>query len=475
MASSAAPFVSFPSQGGLNSEAPLSFLQPDELAVADNIEYGLHGERRKRRGTTNYNTTGVFLVSSASNVTALADFWRYGDTLTGAQRFVATAGSSILRSTGGGGWTAITASSSWGTNTSKVTNIVTGQGFAVFSNGVDDPVKWDQTTLSTLGASAPKFTSAAYHLRRLWTAGNSTAPSRVDLCAGGDITLWTGADTMPITLDEDDGDYNVGISQTFHKRLYVFKGPNKGSIHELGGNTLASLTHDKVFSGLPVLNHKAIITTPNDIFWLSRMGVHSLVVTAAYGDTLSAFLSKPIQNIFEELLALGSLDEAVGFWDPLRGHVGWFVIPSGETTKEWALIYHYLISDSSPQGKKFWSVWKFSGGVAGYSAAVMLTPANPGISLPRLYIGGTADGMVYAGNQAMLNDGTAVAPSPYAARVRTGALYMGAPLTEKQFYSLTTFYRPMSTTFSHDLTVTVDNRVLSTSIIMGGGGDALTS
>src|SRR5712692_6602820 len=345
MASSAIPFVAFPSQSGLNSSSPQTYLLPDELTIADNVTYGLSGERRKRLGTARYNA--AVIGAATNNIVALAEHWRFGASLTATQRIVACSGAQIWSDSGTGVFTSINAA--FGSNTSLTTNIVTAQGFAVFSDGSSTPQKWDQTTMAALGTGAPNFTAAAYHLRRLFTVGTAANPSRVDISAGGDITTWTGGDTANFILDDDDGDQVLGVSRTFHKRLYFYKGPNFGSIHEIAGNTLSTFTRDRVFNGLPALNHKGIITTPNDVYWLSREGVHSLVTTVQYGDTQSAFLSLPIQDLWRDnLIAQGSLNAAVGFWNPVLGLVGWCYRPSGASTNTQAIVYHYLLSDPTP-------------------------------------------------------------------------------------------------------------------------------
>ena len=472
MASKTDAILAMPSQAGLKSAAPATFLAPDELSVCENISFGLNAERKKRLGTTRYNTS---TISGTANIVALGDFWRFGTSLTPTQKFVAAANGQLYQSPGDGTWTSIL--NPFGSNTSLITNITVAQGYAVFSDGSSVPQKYDQTAVTALdggAGTAPRFTAASYHLARLFVVGTAAHPSGFDVSAGGDITLWTGGDVLlNASLDPDDGDACIGISRTFHKRLYIFKGPNFGSIHEISGNTLSTLQHDRVFNGLPLLNNKAIITTPNDIFWLSRSGAHSLVTTQQYGDTTAAFLSEPVQDIWQTQLNPSALDAAVGFWNPLYGYVGWFVTPAGSTTNEWALVYHYLISDPSPRGKKFWSVWKMGGDVAGYSAQVMVTPsAFSGAGQPRLYLGGSADGFVYAGDQTTLTDGNGDA---YTARVKTGinlTLGQASVLHEKQFYALTTYFEPVGA-YNHDVNITVDNRTQSFQVVMSGQGDVL--
>src|SRR2546425_4501774 len=471
-----ANLVSLPSQGGLNTASPATYLQPDELRVADNLYYGQSGERRKRAGTAVYTATAtMFVGTSSASVSALHDHWRYGASLVPTQRFLATSTGGIFSHTGSTApWA--TVSATWGSTGGLTTNIISAQGFSVLSNGADAPVKWDQTTLSLVSSSSglPTFTAATYHLRRLFAIGTAANPSRVDISAGGDITTWTGADTGNFVLDEDDGDATVGISKTFHKRIYIFKGPQFGSIHELAGNTLGALTRDRVFNGLALQNHKGLVTANNDIYWISRFGIHSLQTTQKYGDTEAAFLSLPIQDLWNKsLLNLSLLGQSVGFWHPQLNIVGWLVAPAGQTANQWALIFHYLISDPASRGKKFWSLWKFNGLQPGTSMVGLTPAAMVNGSAPRLYLGGTGDGLVYAGDQTVLTDAQG---SAYTATARTGILLnlgqgMDA-LSEKQFLSVAIFFEPVGA-YTHNLDVTIDNRVQSQTITMAGFGDTL--
>lgn len=475
MASKVEALVALPSQAGLNSSAPPTYLGPDELTIADNVLYGLNAERMKRKGFARGNTSALV---AAANVTAMADFWRFGTSLTPTQKQLACAGGSIFSSADG--FATSTNIGAFGNNGSLITNILTAQGFAVFSDGVNTPKKWDQTTLTALdggSGTAPLFTAATYHLSRLFAIGIAATPSAFQVTAGGDITTWTGADTLGApNLDQDDGDALLGISKPFHKRLYIFKGPNFGSIHEISGNTLSTLQHDRIFNGLPLQNHKGLITLPNDIFWLSNVGVHSLVTTQQYGDTTAAFLSKPIQDVFQTGIDQTKLNRAVGFWNPLFGIIGWWYTPNQGVVNSQAMVYHYLISDPTPGGKKFWSIWKLGGGIQAYTAQVMVTPstATVGPSRQRLYIGGTGDGFVYAGDQPTLTDDNGTA-NAYTTRIKTGInLGLGNknPLQESQMYSATTFYNPVGS-YNHTLNVIVDNRYVANSIVMSGSGDTL--
>ncbi len=475
--------------GGLDTSQDPTILPPGFLTVADNIEYLEARQKKKRLGTLTYNTssssgggTGV-LVSSAANVRAIADFWRYdGTTLTPTQHIVNVASASVFRSTGDGNYITLTASSSFGSNTSVTTNITIAGGYAVISDGVSRPVYNDQSTaLSVFTTGTPTFEASRYHLRRLFYCGVTSDPSGVYFTAAGNVLDSTGGDTGSLPINEGDGDRVIGLSEPFKgntglNSLYAFKGPNRGGVYEIGGNTSTSFTLSQKTQGAPALNHKSIITTDTDIFWMSQYGIHSLETTVNYGNVEQGFISLPIQKTFRDVLKTGALANAVGFWHPTRNIVGWLVTPAGGT-QNWVLVYNYALSDPKPGGVKFWSIWKWSGFNA-VSVTVIKTPAlyaNAG--LPRLFIGGD-DGRVYMGDQTTLSDmdGTVA----YTATARTPTITRwpsqigNVPETqEKVLAGVMTMFNAKGA-YSANISVTVDTRVQSTTFSLSGGGDTLT-
>lgn len=421
------------------TSVPPHMVPADALTTANNIEYDTSGFRKKRLGTARYNTTAI---TGATTVTAIADFWRHGAALAPTQKFVATSGTGIFKDDGDGVWDSLNAS--WGTAGSLNTNITIAQGYAVFSNGVDAPRTWDQTTEAALGGTPPTFAYATYHLRRLFVAGIAATPSQVNFSAAGNIATWSGSDSSTTTFDEDDGDRVIGLSKPFRGSLYVFKGPTVGSIHELSGLSPATFERTKVIHGAPCVNNHTIVTTPNDIYWVSRYGIHSLTLASQFGgDTREAYLSAPIQDIFRAYDA-DDLDQAVGFWQPTRNIVGWAFTPGAGTQNTELLIYNYML--------KQWSRWVPSGfGVA--ACAVMLTPTT---EIPRLYTGSYV-GRVHAWDQTTLSDENAA--TAYTATVRTPEYYEfpHAPAhSEKLFHAITTYFRPKNSAYNVTLDVSVD-------------------
>lgn len=442
-------FIVHPAKGGLDTTTPPTLLQADQLVIADNCEYGVAGSRTKRSGTTRYNATAITTASFGDTITALADFWRHGTCLEGTQRFVCHAGKTLFKSDGDGVWTSINPSSDFGTNGTPA-SITIAQGYAVISNGVDIPQKWDQSTLSNLSAGAPYFTASVYHLRRLWVFGFASAPSSLWYTKAGDITDFTGTDTGTLILDEDDGDRVMGLSLPWQGRLYAFKGPNIGSVWNVSGTTVNSFTKTRMFTAAPCVTHRSIITTPDDIYWASRYGFHSLKATEKFGDTAQALLSRPVQSTF---LALSEarLDQIVGFSHPTRNIVGWFCPQGG--VNDVCLVYNYVVG--------LWSIWRFSG-VHPRSCMVAITPTT---KKSRLYIGGDT-GYVYAGDQPIKADENG--DQAYAFQVRSPILQrLGDTMTElheKSIFSVTTFYTPLATPSTMALTVWVDNYSTATTL-----------
>lgn len=458
----AQPFVVHPARGGLDTTKISTLLGPEDLTVADNIEYDTSGTRRKRLGTSRYNATQITETGTPITFTDLADYWRFNTTDgTWTQRLVATGGTQTWKDDLDGVWDSLT--TSWGSDTAN-SNIILAQNLAVFANDVTGaPRKWDQTTEAALGGTPPTFAFGTYHLRRLFVAGMIANPSQVTYSAAGNIETWSGADSGNLIFDDDDGDRVMAVSQPFRTRLYIFKGPHRGSIHHVTGTTASDFARAKLFDGLACVSTKSVVTTPNDIFWASRFGIHSLRATDKFGDVEEAFISRPIQANWRALSQTDArLGAIVGFYHPFRNIVGWCVPASGASTNTRMFVYNVALGT--------WSIWAFSG-LNPACARVLLTPAT---AIPRLYVGGYT-GRVYSGDQTTLSDDNA--DQAYTATIRTPVyLDMGevaGQLQEKSLVAVTTFFRPKGN-FNATLRVLVDNTATSYNVSMAGGGDTLT-
>ena len=424
------------------------------------------------------------LISTASPVRAVADFWRYGASLTPVQNILAVSGASILRSTGSGVWSTVTATSSFGASGNLQTMITLAGDRAVISDETATPIAYDQTSLAgpTTGSAWPRFTGSRYHRDRLFMWGESTAPSRVTYTGAGNIFDSTGTDSGTFRVAEGDGDRLMACSKPFFNSLYFFKGPQYGSIWQLSGNTSTDFALVQVGYGAPAVSQRVMVTTPTDVFWMSQYGVHSLETTVKFGNVEEAFLSLPIQKLWREnLIRRDRLPEAWAFWHPQRSMVGWGVYAAGETTQRWVLVYNYALSDPKAGGRKYWSIWKFTdvGITAGDTWLIssgwdnIVSRNQPNHPAPLF---GASNGTVYIGNWGTLTD----AGTAYTATARTPVLtrfpVQGGSIPETQekgFTGLVTYFNPKGN-YSADVTLWTDRRTLSTSISLVGGGATLT-
>lgn len=480
-------FTVHPALGGLDISSDPSVLDPNFLTVADNIEYREGGQRKKRGGTLVYSTdagvsgTNTYMVSSSARVRAVADFWRYGNSLTPSQNLVAVSGQSVFGSIGDGTWTPITVSSSFGSDTNTTTNIVLAGDYAVFSDGESFPLAWDQSTLFS-SMTTKKFTQASYHLERLFYTGYSSQPSELTYTTAGNIFNSTGADSGTIKIRSGDGDQIIGISEPFYGSLYIFKGPQFGSVHQLSGTTPITFATAQVAHGAPALNARAIISTPTDIYWMSNYGVHSLQTTVKFGNVEQAFLSLPIQKLWRDnLIKRSELVNTWGFWNPTRSIVGWAVTPSGETSQHWLLVYNYALSDPKPGGKKFWSIWKIQGYATTAGDTILIPTGLPNRASnagdPHMWFGAD-NGQVYVADiDDILGDAgagyTARARTPIITRFRGATGHADVPETsEKEFGGVVTYFSPKGA-YGANLSAVVDQRAHNATVPFTGGGAVL--
>ncbi len=450
-------YIVHPALGGLDTTKAPALLDANQLVTADNIEYFTSGSRRKRPGTSRYNAS---TIAASTTVTSLGDFWRYGTSSTPTQKFVATAATQIYKDDGDGVWDSI--KTGWGSNSANV-SFMLGGGYVVWFDGTDAAQKWNQTTVSNLTGAADTYAGGTYHQRRGWYWPKASAPSTVQYSAASDITDVTGGDTGNIVFDEDDGDKVIGISTTWRGDIFVFKGPQFGSVHHLEGTSPTTYARSRLFSGAPCIAHQANITSPNDIFWASRYGFHSLIATDKFGDVEEAFISRPIQRIFNDLNR-DRLPFARGFYHPTRNLVGWAVPEGGYQNNTVLFVYNFILG--------LWAVWRFTG----FNIASIMTgldPGGAGSGSPRLYIGGY-DGFVREGDQIALTDDNG---SAYTATIKT-PLYVQFEgkdaLTEAQFSGITTIFVPKGN-YNVTLKVIVDGRQQDLTVNVAGGGAVLDS
>lgn len=268
------------------------------LSQCENVEFSFTGFPQRFSGTRPLTSSAAspLVVDYAGNtfIRNVYDYWRMGATLTGTQKIVMTGGTQIF-------------------SLDPITGIITKiSGSALFSainalhystfndllilanNGDGSPYSWDQTTFQVLAGTPPAFSVSIPHKGRQWACGVPAAPYRLYYSAVGNPEDWVGAGSGSIDIDPGDGDGIVGL-WSWKNDLWVFKGPNKLSIHRITGSAPADFARIPFSTGISTVGQNTIFKYGDDIgFWSPRGTCHSLATTSAYGDYVQNYINYPI-------------------------------------------------------------------------------------------------------------------------------------------------------------------------------------
>lgn len=347
------------------------------LIEADNAFFELNGSIRKAGGTSKYNST---TIESGEDIRGMFEYVRQGTAGSPARRRVVHAGTKVLADNNDGTFAAIKT----GLEDDKVPNYTTFTDLLIWTtnSNTDVPQKWDQTTVSNLGGSPPNFAFSVEHVNRLWASGAAAAPSRLYYSAQLNAEDWSSADAGHIDVAPDDGDVITGL-YAHRGVLFVFKGPNFGSIHIITGRTPSDFARD-IFSGeVGGVGPNTIFTFGNDVGFLALDGsVRSLAATQKYGDFEEANLSRSIAVWLKDHMNSSALGLGWARTDPTRGYV-LFTLPVYSATKP-----NYVLCMDYRFGEMRWTTWSSFGA---YSVARMSDAT--GNNRPILYLGGN-DGFI---------------------------------------------------------------------------------
>ena len=450
--------------GGFASDfGPSSDIGPNQagdvvfpfLTKAENVFFELDGGPHKIGGTTKLNSS---VIESGEEIRGLFDYWAQGSTGVPTQQRVVYAGTKILADAANGTFSSIKT----GLEDNKVPS------FSVFNDElimasdstVDVPIKYDGTTVSNLGGSAPNFAFSCVHKNHLWGAGVATLPSRLYYSRTLDADDWTHATSGSIDIDPDDGDRITAIA-THKDELWVFKGPYRGSIHRITGssNTGSDSFARKTFvNGIGAVSHNTLFRMRDDLgFMWSDGTVHSLAATAAYGDFNEAALSRPIHRYIREHFTLAYLSRAWAVTHVNKSIVV-FCVPIDTST----FCNQILMMDYS-RPAAWWAPWPALN--ANCVANVVDTTSNNEHSI---MIGGR-DGYVRKTDQATraLDGATAI-----TAEVRTPSTNLGSSLVMKTLSTASLGIAPKGE-FDIRFGWTRDDNAEQTYTTTQGGGDVL--
>lgn len=358
-----------------------------------NIEFNLDGSIGSFPGTSYWNTVPLVSprfqsASESSLVKKIYSYTRMGASLSGVTQYIAVVGTSAFVV---------------GTEITRIGDIVypnnhpclsTFNDLLIMSGNGLAPTSWDQTTFQLLAGSPPQFEISTSHAGRHWGAKIGANPSRLYYSAVGNPEDWVGAGSGSIDIDPGDGDHIVALL-SWKKELWVFKGPNRLSIHRITGTSPSDFARTVfISSGVSAAGQDAIFQIGDDFaFWSPTGACHSLSATDTYGDYASGYLNFPILSWCRNNLD-GGASQA---WQTMTDHAaGLSYCTFGNTAFPEHTTYPIVIdwrfkSESNPYPRfyqltfeKFQSV----GGLLGLSAGSRLNPAF-----------GSSDGFVFYKNQ----------------------------------------------------------------------------
>ena len=424
------------------------------LLDAENIYYELDGGVHKIGGTEKLNAS---VLGSGAVIRGVYDFWRQGALGSPTRRRIAAVGTTVLADTDDTVFST-TIASGW-SNTS-VPNFSTFDDILIMANDstTDVPRSWDGTTAQALAGTPPRFSFSTTHYGRQFAAGDYANSSTLYYSAAYNPEDWIGAGSGSILIEPNDGDMITGIA-SYKRELWVFKGPNKGSIHRLTGSSPSDFALEPfVKSGLGAAWHNGIFQFKDDLGFVSQYGtVHSLNATASYGDFNEGALSLPIHTWISERLNFNRLKYIQACVNPQEGYVLFTCSIDASSTNNAVLMLDYR---GYPQ-KMRWAYWP---AIAAGSLGLFVDTNGK----RRVLLGGNDGYVRRSGISARSLDGS----TAIASKVTTPYINYGNPMLMKQIYKAAIGIAPKG---AYTLTFgwTRDDNTQQTQSVTQGGGDVL--
>ncbi|MGH9876209.1 MAG: hypothetical protein ACRD5H_01095 [Nitrososphaerales archaeon] len=400
-------------QGGFATDLAAQTRDLSFLVKAENLIYEVSGAVHKVGGTERINATAL---TGSPTVNGFYDFWLSGTGGTSTQLGVAvTSDSKIYSIASDGTATDRTGAAVWTVDTMPVFAQARDR-LTIWSTAGDTPLSYNQTgNVSTFSASAPLAKTAAFHINRLWAANTNANPSRLFYSSSTDVTDWSGADTGTIDVDPEDGDRIIGIV-SHQKRLIVFKGPHKGSIHIIEGSAPTgsdAFVRRPSIRGLALQSPNAIVNVSDDIWFMSSLGIHSFETTQRFGDFKEATLTRFLHGYFRDEINKNRMNRVWATNYSEKGCVLFTLSSIGSTANNTAFGLSYTRLPENEGEKAF--IWTRSC----QCAAIRI---NPTTNIRDLVFG---DNMGFLNRQDIATR-TLAGGTAYAFRVLTPSLVLGA-------------------------------------------------
>ena len=319
------------------------------LVEAKDIFYTLDGGFRKVGGSKIVSTGS----GSSASVDSLYDYW-FSVSGTPMQQLISYAGKKIFADYGTGTGTVIKSDMS---ANGKLHFSQFDEDLIITSSITNDvPLVYNGSTIETLGTNAPNGQFSAVFKNKLWMAGDPENPSRLYYSLSlpdGPRGDWLAEGAGTIDINPGDGDEIRGLV-SYKDNLWVFKGPNRGSIHRIEGNSPADFARrDFLDAGLPAVAPNGFFLFQDDLGWITADGeVHGLKATASYGDFNESSLTRPISKLIQSRVNRSALFRSDAVSWSSRGLV-LFSMPFDGSDKP-----NFILSMDHRFGAPRWATWE---------------------------------------------------------------------------------------------------------------------
>lgn len=265
------------------------------LTRADNVMFELDGGPGQSPGTTKINSSAL---ESGAAIRGCYDFWILGTSGTPLQKRVVHVGTTIKADAADGVFSNIAT----GVSSSAVPSYATFNDELIISDDANSaPKKWTGTgSTSALSGSPPNFAFCVEHKGKLFAAGVPSNPSTLYYSVTHNHEDWTGSGSGNILIGTNDGSQITGLA-SYKNALVIFKGPKKGSIYVLSGDSPStfSLATLRKNCGAAVWQN-AIFQYQDDLAFVAADGsIQRLSATAAFGSFQLGHLSRDIQKYID--------------------------------------------------------------------------------------------------------------------------------------------------------------------------------